>query len=360
VADAEAVFEVMAAFDAEDPFSRERPAQSTAPVRRVGVPRSLEFFGNTEYARLFAAAVARVERLGVATVPVDLEPFLEAAKLLYGGPWIAERYAAVGAFIAAHPEATHPVVRELVLGGREISGADVFAGSYRLAELRRATEPVWEAIDALLLPTAGTHYTIEAVLAEPLELNARLGRYTNFVNLLDLAGIAVPAGFTREGLPFGITLLGPAFSDLRLSRFAARLEGSAAPEEVLLAVAGAHHSGLALHHQLSSRGARLVQTTKTSPGYRFYALAGTTPPKPGLVRSPGFAGPGIEVEVWALEREAFGSFVAEVPPPMAIGSVELADGSFVKGFLCEPHALAQSPEITEFGGFRAYLARQST
>ena len=359
VADAEAVFDVIAAFDPEDAFSRVLPADKAAPVQRLGVPRSLEFFGNAEYERLFSEAVARVQALGGSIIEVDLEPFLEAAKLLYGGPWIAERYAGVGAFISAHPEATHPVVRDIVLGGQRVSGADVFAGSYRLAELRRATEPVWDAVDALFLPTAATHYTIEAVLADPFELNARLGRYTNFVNLLDLAGIAVPAGFTNERLPFGVTLLGPAGSDRRLSRFAARLESAGGQGEVLLAVAGAHLSGLPLNPQLTSRGARLVATTKTSSAYRFYALAGTMPPKPGLVRAPGFAGPGIEVEVWALDREAFGAFVAEVPPPMAIGSVELADGSVVKGFLCEQHALAGSPEITEFGGFRAYLARSA-
>jgi allophanate hydrolase len=359
VRDAELVFDTLAEFDVEDPFSRPRPYVSPEPIARVGVPSSLEFFGNTEYARLFGAAVERVRSLGAAIVPIDLEPFLEAAKLLYGGPWVAERFAAVGAFIAANPEKVHPVVRDIILAGRDVAGAAVFQGEYRLAELRRATEPVWAGVDALLLPTAGTHYTIEAVLADPVELNARLGRYTNFVNLLDLAGIAVPAGFTAEELPFGVTLLGPAFSDWKLARFAAKLERASASDEVLLAVAGAHLSGLPLNHQLTSRGARLVRTTKTSPAYRLYALRGTTPPKPGLVHSPGFEGPGIEVEVWALAREAFGAFVAEVPAPMVIGSVELTDRTVVKGFSCEPYALAESAEITEFGGFRAYLAQRS-
>jgi allophanate hydrolase len=359
VAEAETVLSLLAAFDAEDAFSRAFPAGHSEPIRVVGVPSSLEFFGNGAYAGLFEQAVVRLRALGIRVETVELAPFLEAAKLLYGGPWVAERFAGVGAFIAAQPEATHPVVREIVLGGRDVSGADVFAGMARLAELRRATEPVWRAVDALLLPTAGTHYTIEEVLAEPFELNARLGRYTNFVNLLDLAGIAVPAGFTPAGLPFGVTLLGPAFSDFRLAALAARFERRPAASEVLLAVAGAHLSGLPLNHQLTSRGARLVTTTRTSSAYRFYALAGTVPPKPGLVHTPGFSGPGIEVEVWALGQEAFGSFVAEVPEPMVIGSVELTDGSVVKGFLCEPHALAGSPEITELGGFRAYLARRS-
>jgi allophanate hydrolase len=360
VGDATAVLDVLVAFDPEDPFSREDSGRRVEPITRLGVPRGLEFFGNSEYQRLFGEAVERARASGAAIVPFGLEPFLEAARLLYGGPWIAERYAAVGSFISERPEAVHPVVRDIIRAGRDVSGPEVFAGAYRLAALRRAIEPVWRAVDAVLLPTAGTHYTIEEVLADPVELNNRLGRYTNFVNLLDLAGIAVPAGFTAAGLPFGVTLLGPAFSDRSLAAFGDRLQRVSQGEEILLAVAGAHLSGLALNHQLTSRGARLIRTTKTSPAYRFYALANTTPPKPGLVRSPGFSGPGIEVELWALSREAFGSFVAEVPAPMVIGTVELADQTLAKGFLCEPHALADSPEITEFGGFRAYLARKST
>jgi allophanate hydrolase len=379
VRDAELVLEVMAGFDAEDSFSRARPEMEGPPITRVGVPRKLEFFGDAEYERCFREAVGRVQALGIEVMPFDLEPFLETALLLYGGPWVAERYAAVGAFIEAHPSETHPVVREIVLGGKQVTGAQAFEGVYKLSALRRATEGVWKTLDALLLPTAGTHYTIEAVEREPVELNSRLGRYTNFVNLLDLAGIAVPSGFTEAGLPFGVTLLGPAFTDARLGRLGDRLQQAAglplgatqvplrphaedAPPsvaahvgEVLLAVAGAHLSGQPLNHQLTSRQARLVQTTRTAPGYRLYALDGTVPPKPGLVREPGFAGPGIEVEVWSLGREAFGSFVAEVPPPMVIGTVELADGSSAKGFLCEPFAIAQSPEITALGAWRAFL-----
>lgn len=380
VRDAELVLEVMAGFDADDAFSRARPELEAPPIHRVGVPRKLEFFGDAEYERCFREAVARTQSLGIEVVPFDLEPFLEAALLLYGGPWVAERYAAVGEFIEAHPNEANPVVRDIVLGGKAVTGTQAFQGAYKLAALRRATEPVWKALDAILLPTAGTHYTIEAVEREPVELNSRLGRYTNFVNLLDLAGIAVPSGFTEDGLPFGVTLLGPAFSDARLGRLADRLQQAAglplgatqvplrphaevAPPsvaahvgEVLLAVAGAHLSGQPLNHQLTSRQARLVQTTRTAAEYRLYALAGTVPPKPGLVRAPGFFGPGIEVEVWSLGREAFGSFVAEVPPPMVIGTVDLADGSSAKGFLCEPFSLTESPEITAFGGFRAYLA----
>lgn len=376
VADGHRVLDVLAAFDAADGYSRENTGKITT-ITRVGVPAELEFFGDEAYARAFARAVERVEGLGVRVVRCDLEPFLEAARLLYGGPWIAERYAAVGEFIDAHASDVHPVVRDIVLGGRSVSGVDAFRGQYRLMELCRAAERAFGEMDALLLPTAPTHPTVEAALADPFELNAKVGRYTNFVNLLDLAGLAVPAGFTEQGLPFGVTLLGPAFSDTALAELGDRLHRASAPtlgatglsladsapfrrapraDEVLLAVAGAHLSGEPLNHELVSRGARLVGTVRSAADYRLFALAGTTPPKPGLVRAPGHAGPGIELEVWALELAAFGSFVAKVPPPMTIGTVALEDGSSVKGFACEPSALAGAEDITSFGGWRAYLA----
>jgi allophanate hydrolase len=375
VPDAARVLRIVAAFDAQDAYSREEAA-SRPPIRRVGVPRQLEFFGDREYERLFAESVERVRALGLEVVPFDLEPFLAAARLLYGGPWVAERYAAVGEFIEAHPDETHPVVREIVLGGRDVSGADAFRGTYRLAELRRTVDPLFALLDALLLPTAPTHPTVEAALADPIGQNSRLGHYTNFVNLLDLAALAIPAGFTPGGLPFGVTLMGPAWSDATLAELGHRMHRAlsptfgatglalgdsalpvaSAPDSVLLAVAGAHLSGQPLNHQLTSRQATLVRSVRSSSDYRLYALAGTTPPKPGLVRAPGFSGPGIELEVWSLGREAFGSFVAEVPAPMTIGSVLLADGTSVKGFSCEPAALHGAEDITRFGGWRAYLA----
>ena len=385
VADAELVLETLVAFDADDPFSREVPTGALVDraLKRVGIPRELEGLTG-EYQRLFAEAAAHVASLGVECVSIDLEPFLEAALLLYGGPWVAERYAAVGEFIASHPDDVHPVVRDIVLGGVAVAGADVFRGRYRLAELERRAAPTFRAVDALLVPTTVAHPTIEAVLAEPVEQNALLGRLTNFVNLMDLAAVAVPAGFTAEGLPFGVSVIGPAFSDRTLARFADRLHralpatlgstgialsppgearsASSRPgqSEVLLAVAGAHLTGLPLNGELTSRGARLVGTAKTAADYRFYALAGTVPAKPGLVKSPGFSGPGIEVELWSLGREAFGSFVTGVPSPMVIGSVTLDDGRVVKSFLCEPYALEGSEEITSFGGFRAFLAKRSS
>ncbi len=378
VGDVERVAAVIAGFDAEDAFSRANQPNRGA-ISRLGVPRSLEFFGDRAYERLFAEAVERARGLGARVVPIDLEPFLAAARLLYGGPWVAERYAAVGDFIEAHPEEVHPVVREIVLGGRGVTGADAFRGSYRLAELKRAADRTFDEVDALLLPTTPFHPTVEAVLAEPLEQNAKLGLYTNFVNLLDLAALAVPAGFTESRLPFGVTLVGPAFSDAALAAFGDRLHRATAPtwgasglaladaapraaaagQNVLLAVAGAHLSGQPLNRELTSRKATLVRTVRTAADYRLFALANTTPPKPGLVRTPGHAGGGVELEVWSLSTEAFGSFVAEVPAPMVIGTVELEDATRVKGFLCEPAALEGSEDITHLGGWRGFLAARS-
>jgi allophanate hydrolase len=380
VPDAVTVLDVLAAYDPADPFSRERPGPRAAPVRTVGVPTALEFFGNAAYERLFAEAVERLSALGVEVKRVAIEPFLAVARLLYGGPWVAERYAAVGAFIEEQPEAVHPVVREIILGGKSPSAADAFKGSYELAELRRRATHVFREVDLMMLPTTPTHPTIEAVLARPIEENAKLGRYTNFMNLLDLAGVAVPAGFTPEGLPFGVTLVGSAFSEARLTAFADRVHRSLAQpvgvtgaallppvaspaaspaelvtDEVLLAVAGAHLRGQPLNGELTSRGARFMVTARTARSYRLLALAGTVPAKPGLVRTPGFEGPGIEVEVWVLSQEAFGSFVAGVPSPMVIGTVELEDGKRVKGFLCEPYALEGSTDITHLGGWRPYM-----
>jgi allophanate hydrolase len=282
--------------------------------------------------------------------------------LLYQGPWVAERLAALGTFMAEKPESVHPVVRSIVEGANRYSASDAFRAVYELARLRRIIEPLWEMVDAIVLPTVPTHYTIEAVLSDPITLNQNLGYYTNFTNLLDLCALSVPAGQKKSGLPFGIAWLAPAHHDRRLLEFAqsaqgARLRESSAPTlgHIRLAVAGAHLSGQPLNGQLLSRQARLVATTATAAEYRLYAL-NTVPPKPGLVHTPDAAGQSIEVEVWELDERAFGNFVAEVPAPMTIGTTRLIDGSQVKGFCCEPHALAGARDITHFGGWRQYLA----
>jgi allophanate hydrolase len=395
VAEASAVLDVMTAFDPEDPFSLGAPSLgapgaalersgselgAATTVKRlagtkIGVlpARDLEFFGHAGYREAYAAARARLASLGAELVEIDYTPFADAARLLYEGPWLAERYAAVGAFLEEHGAEAHPVVRDIILKGKNISGADTFRGQYRLRELSRRALALLGGVDALFLPTAGTPLTLDEVERDPIAKNTQLGRYTNFVNLLDLAAIAVPAGFTAEKFPFGVTFVGPACSDARIAALAAEFVGEPATlphaggaprrggakpgaSQVLLSVVGAHLSGQPLNKQLLERGATLVKTCRTARDYRFYALAGTVPPKPGLVRVPGFAGPGIETEVWSLDVEAFGSFVALVPEPLAIGTVTLDDGSLVKGFVCEPRATDRAREITELGGWRAYLS----
>jgi allophanate hydrolase len=364
--DAEALLPIATSYDERDPFSRREPP-SPPPLAsfRIGVPSAPEFFGDRESERLFEEAVSTLERRGAELVRVDMAPFHAAAALLYHGPWIAERLAAVGAFLERHEAAVLPVFRDIVSGAKRFSAKDAFEGSYRLAELQRQTEPVWERIDALLVPTAPTHYTHDEIAASPIELNTRLGTYTNFVNLLDLAALAVPCGRRSNGLPFGVTYLAPAFHEARLfqiARFALGMSERAAPgngESIQVAVAGAHLSGQPLNHELTSRGAQLQKTTRTAPDYRLFALA-TTPAKPGLSYVGPNRGAAIEVEVWALGAAAFGSFVREIPQPMGIGTTRLADGSLVKGFICESYALEGATDITSFGSWRAYLAARSS
>ena len=384
--DALQVFGAARGFDSSDPYSRPSAGEDGAAPWlggsfRFGVPHpdQWEFFGDSEAQKLYEFSIRALESLGGAPAFFDFRPLQQAAALLYAGPWVAERLAALGDFLDAHADDVHPVVRGIIAGGARWSAADGFLAQYHLEELRRQTDHVWQDVDLLLLPTTGTTYTLAEVEAEPVKLNSNLGHYTNFVNLLDLAAIALPAGLRPNGLPFGVSLVGPARTDLALLTVADRLHRhsggtlgglstplaqtiplpppTAPPGCTLLAVVGAHLSGQPLNRQLTERGARLTATTKTAPGYRLYALADTTPPKPGLVRAPGFDGPGIEVEVWAVPTPAFGSFVADVPAPLGIGNVELADGSTVKGFVCEPFAVEMATEITQGGGWRAYLGR---
>jgi allophanate hydrolase len=374
--DAAAVLDVCEGFDPQDPFSRPLTNVVIANVR-FGVPRreQLQFFGDCEYARLFDEAIARLESGGAARVDIDFGPFLEAARLLYDGPWVAERYAAVGRFMDAHPDALFPVTAQIIAGGKKPLAAEAFEAQYTLRSLKRATDAVWSQVDFILTPTAGTIYTIAAIEADPVRLNATLGYYTNFMNLFDLAGVAVPAGFRSDGLPFGVTLVGPESSDRALLAIAdavhrssvttlgatgARLPPSAAKPPALaaghiaLAVCGAHMQGLPLNAQLRDRGAYLLQRTHTSPDYRLIALPGGPPHRPGLLRV-SCGGAAIEIELWGLPAEHLGSFVAGIPAPLGIGKVELRDGSVVPGFICEGYAASGAVDITEFGGWRAYI-----
>ena len=378
-ADAAAVLDVIAGFDADDPFARADWPLVPAPgaAFRFGVPRSaqLDFDGDAASTEAFARAIAALEALGGTAVAIDYAPFRDAARLLYEGPWLTERRLAVGDFLDRRPDAVLPVVRDTILGADRFTAADAFAADYRLRALRRAVEPLWRDIDCLVTPTIPRIYTRAAVLADPVALNSRLGHYTNHMNLLDLCAVAVPAGFLPSGLPFGVTVQAPAGHDRALLTLADRLHralntttgatglpladmppytANDEAETLDLAVCGGHMQGLPLNHELTARGARFLERTRTAPGYRLYALAGFDPPRPGLVRDA--TGDAIEVEVWRLPITEVGAFLAGVPAPLAIGSVALDGGRSVKGFLCEAAALAGATDITAHGGWRAWLA----
>ena len=366
-ADARLIDEVIASFDQEDPFSK---ALADAPVkpRTFGVPRrdQRNFFGDLESEYLYGRALEKLAELG-DVVEIDYAPLQEAALLLYGGPWVAERTAAMADILATNPEAVDPTVREVVEKGVPMTAVDLFNGIYRLAQLKRYADTLWSEIDVMAFPTAGTTYRVAEMLAAPVALNSNLGAYTNFVNLLDMAALAVPAGIRANGTGFGITLIGPADTDCALLDVADSylatadlpspppldLEGKM--QTVKLAVVGAHLKDMPLHWQLTSRDATFVGAFETAPNYRLYAMADSVPPKPALVHSAD--GAAIKVEVYELGVAEFGSFVAEVPPPLAIGTVTLADGSSVKGFVSEPRATEGAEDVTALGGWRAYIAQ---
>jgi len=362
------VWNIAKAFDPADANSRQpRAGEGASPWMNttfrfgVPVPSQLEFFGDEEAAQLYQAAIRMLQQIGGEKIEIDFSPFRRAADLLYGGPWVAERFAAISNFIHDHADDMDPTVRRVMSGATKYTAADVFEADYRLRELCREAEKQWADIDALFLPTTGTIYTHEQIAAGPIRLNTNLGYYTNFVNLMDLAAVAVPAGFRSNGLPFGVSFIGRAFTDEALLTLASRYLGEDGPPIkkpprcIEIAVVGAHLSGQPLNHQLTARGARLQRTCHTAPEYRLFALRECSPAKPGLVHQPALKGPGIEVEVWSIPQDQFGSFVAEVPPPLTIGTVVLEDGESVKCFLCEPYAIVSAVEITQYGGWRAYL-----
>ena len=381
VADAAKVAEVTAAFDKEDCFARaDAPPFAVESVGRplkVGVPNSpLSFFEDSEYRRLYHHTIDRLAGLGAEITPFNYAPFRDTAAMLYDGPWVAERLFAIDDI---KDEDLHPVVGDIVRGGKTKSALATFECLYRLAELRRAADAEWKRMDVMVLPTAGTTYKIADMLADPIRLNSNLGAYTNFVNLLDLAALAIPAGFRDDGIPFGVTLIGRAFSDGKLATIGDAVHRAldrvklgatqtalsdtmrvavrpAKKKTVQVAVVGAHLSGQPLNGQLTERDAVFRETSRTAAGYRLYALPGTKPPKPGLIFEG--TGPGaIEVEIWEMDDAAFGSFVALIPAPLGIGTLVLEDGRQVKGFLCESYAVRGAEDITGFGGWRAWLSR---
>ncbi len=372
----------------EGPDPAEPVFQAHAPRRgwfsdplRVAVPQALEADTLPEQAQLFQAALAGLQDLGARLQGIDMAPLFEVARLLYEGPWVAERYAVAQALLESQPQALDPVVRGVLEQARRHDAVAAFRAQYRLRELAAQIAPLWSQADVLVVPTAPALPTLTAVAEAPVLRNSELGRYTNFVNLLGWSALSVPAGLTAAGLPFGVTFIAPGGSDAALAALGARWQaarplplgahlGPAQPGDLALAVApraapslplavvGAHLQGMPLHGQLLERGCRLLERTRTAPSYRLYALPGTTPPKPGLARVAD-GGSAIELEVYDMPQDALGSFLALIPPPLGLGSVELADGRWVRGFICEPLALAGAQDISVHGGWRAYLRSRS-
>ncbi len=370
---------VAAGYDADDPYARRLSlgVMARPPVVRLGVPdASGRIFGSDIAAAAFDAALATFPDFGARAKPVDLAPFFAAAQRLYEGAWVAERYAAIRDFVEAKPEALFPVTRTIIEGSRRFSAADAFADQYRLAALAKICAAVWDEIDVLVVPSMPDVCTVAEVAADPLGPNRRLGTYTNFVNLLDLCAIAVPGPFRRDGLPAGVTLIAPAGRDGLLAALAAEIHAKAGVKmgatgrplpksqpaktatpagTVEVAVVGAHLSGMALNRELTDRGGIFLRAANTAPDYRLYALNGGPPERPGLVRV-GSGGASIATEVWALSPAAVGEILARVPGPLAIGTVALADGTSVKGFVCEAAGAEGARDISSFGGWRKYVA----
>jgi len=367
--------------DADAVLAVAGPARKTAAFGktfRFGVlsAADAEFHGDAAYAALYAEAVAKLAALGGTAVEIDYAPFREAAGLLYGGPWVAERTAAVGAFMeGAGPDAgIWPVTHQIVMAGKDYSAVDAFEGQYELAELKANAYAQMASLDFLALPTAPTIYRVSDLAREPVLFNSHLGHYTNFVNFFGLSALALPFGFRPDGLPFGITLVAAGFREAALLAFGGRWQRAVplplgktnsvlppaavdpvvAEDRVPIAVVGAHMSGLPLNGQLTALGGRLERAGRTAPVYRFYALPGVPPRRPGLVRVAEDGG-AVELEVWSLPAEAVGAFLRQVPAPLGLGAVALDDGSSVPGFLCEAYAVTGAEDITALGGWRAYL-----
>ncbi|MCY4589149.1 MAG: allophanate hydrolase [Alphaproteobacteria bacterium] len=377
--DAWRVFRTAAGHDAADAFSRSiavPPLVAPPPSITIGVPNAMtrEFFGDTVQAASFDAALERLAALGAQIVELDFSPFLEAASLLYGGAWVAERLGVVETLMRNRPEALHPVTRQVIGSGARHTAVGAFRDAYRLAELRRKAAPLLARVDLLCVPSVPALCTLADLEADPVGPNSRLGTYTNFVNLMDLCAVTVPTGPRMDALPGSVTLIAEAGRDLLAAAVGWRLHAAAAPYlgatrhpvpattpppagplpgETALAVAGAHMSGLPLNRELTSRDGRYLYSATTGPAYRLFALTGGTTPRPGMLRcSPGAE---IELEIWALPSACLGDFLVSVPPPLSIGTIALSDGSTVKGFLVEHAGTDGAQDITGYGGWRAYL-----
>ncbi|MEJ2362007.1 MAG: allophanate hydrolase [Gammaproteobacteria bacterium] len=382
--DASLVLDTMIAYDPDDSYARPNTFANSARQYgltegsfRFGVPAAtqLTYFGDESAQKLFTQAIAKLEELGGIKTEIDFAPFSSAARLLYDGPWLAERYIATEELMTNQADAILPVTRTIIEKAIAKTAMEAFKAEYRLKQFRRQAEASLSELDFIVTPTAGTIYRIDEIEQNPIELNSNLGYYTNFMNLLDCAAVAVPAGFLANGLPWGVTLFSDAMQDSKLLSYANRWQqalrlspgatGTDLPvtdhiaanheQDILLVVCGAHLDGLPLNWQLRERGAALVEATTTSASYRLYALSGGPPRRPGLIRDPEH-GTAIDVEVWRIPLAEFGSFVATIPAPLGIGKVELSDGRWLPGFICEGHAVITATEITALGSWRRYQA----
>ena len=382
--DANTVLEQAAVYDSDDQYARKVTFDNN--IRQYGIPsdeftfavpkmEQLEFFGNYSAKNIFLDSIKKMESLGGIKKEIDFSIFIQAAKLLYEGPWVAERYVAIEELIQQHPEELLPVINTIIGGAEGKLATDAFKAEYQMQVYRAKAKEMLSQFDFLMTPTAGTIYTVDEVNADPIKLNSNLGYYTNFMNLLDCACVAVPAGFLENGLPWGVSLVSTAMHDRKLLSFANKWQQhnkftpgnleNALPisdataisysDMIPVIVCGAHLEGLALNWQLTERGALLLEQTQSANSYRMFVIEGALE-RPGMVRDDE-EGTAIDIEIWQVPKSEFGSFVAAIPAPLGIGKVETTDGRWLPGFICEGSAIIGAKEISHSGGWRQYIAK---
>lgn len=361
--DAELVLKILSAYDEQDPYSRSNQQAQLKDNYRIAIPlkENLKFFGNSFYEGAFNAFIESLRQHGYNIAEIDFSPMFDAAKLLYNGPWVAERFHAVGEFIEKNPAAILQTTKTIILGGKTPTASQYFDAEYQLKKYEKLFDNYTQSFDAFVMPTAGTIYKIEEVKSNPIELNSNLGYYTNFMNLLDCSALALPVTITENNLPFGVTLFAPAFNDLNLLNLGKKMAHQNTlnlqnenTELIDLAVCGAHKREGVLNYQLKEIGAIYKRTTLTSESYRFYALENLSPVRPGLVCDPGH-GSKIEVEIWKVPASKLGGFINSISAPLSFGKITLENGEQVTSFLCELYALDQAKEITHLQRWENYL-----
>jgi len=384
VEDAYAAFLVAQAYDEQDSQSKHfsfPPLSALPPSLKVGIPSSdtIEFFGDAIQSASFYNSIETLKSLGATIVEMDFQPFYDVAQLLYEGSWVAERHAVIEHLLKSDPNSVHPVTTQIVSKAVNFSATDAFRDQYKVADLKRAVEPIMATIDLLCVPTIPTFYSVDDLARDPVQPNSNFGTYTNFVNLLDMCGIAVPTATRSDGRPGNVTLLAGAGKDGFIASIASHIHqksnvnlgatscpltclpaASVAPaeDEMKVLVCGAHMSGLPLNYQLTDLGARFLKQAQTNDDYTMFSLAGDLPARPGLVRAN--RGRKIEVEIWAIPKTSFGAFISQIPAPLGIGTVTLDDGEQVKGFICENMGLKNATDITHFGGWRNFLTANAS